>query len=184
RTVHRVVAHDKVVARPNPEFGSCTLEEFPQVVCMPGILIFRGRDSGFEFFGIESIHVLEERHGRIQTHTVDYHVAIVTNAKGFTAEANQSFDVMGTGREPEKRLPKLINNPGRLKDDDFTRLRTTEIVSDPIHEQAIAAGHFEADDHVSFPKRALGNRGPFLEFLRRKPDRIYFIPDFETLPFD
>jgi len=62
-----------------------------------------------------------------------------------------SFEVETAAAVPYAAAPLLA----------FKLRLSNAVVGEPIHKQAIAAGHFDADDHVSLPKGALRNSGAF-----------------------
>src|SRR5437899_2239405 len=138
-------------------------------VQMSGELAFPGR-------AIEGINVLEVRDRGIQTPAINGQVAIVADTHVFSAKGDEALDV---------KLPPIAAlhplDSGRLEHDDFAAFRPAEIIRQPIHEQVITTVSFQANDVLaSFNK--FSRRKGFPQLVRRKPDGMRFVADFEPLP--
>src|SRR5688572_18215741 len=146
-----------------------------KLVHMTGVLTFARRR-----FGVEGVDIFKMRRVRVESFSIDYQVAVVTNANGFAAKGDKSFDVEFIFREPG-------NAPG-FEDDDFAAFGRTEIVGNALDEQVIAGHDLQFDDVLAFVKNpsarvatVVGQAGALEDAIRREPDGVHGVADLKPL---
>src|SRR5437899_2892311 len=125
---------------------------------------------------IEGIDVLEVRGRGVQTPADKIQVAIATDANVLSAEGDEALDV---------ELPPIVAqhplDSSGLEHDDFAAFRPAEVIGQPIHKQVITTVSFQANDVLAFFNKFSRRKG-FPQLVRRKPDGMRFVADFEPLP--
>src|SRR2546426_11222183 len=108
---------------------------------------------------------------------------VVADAHMFAAASDQPLDVMG--------LLDQTGNMIRVKDNNFTPVRGSEIVDEPVHKQVIATDYFEFDELLAFPNHlAWSESCAVRQILRRigrigsKPERVRLVANPQGLLVD